>query len=391
MTEVSLKKARVAVNVAGVWTGPGYARELDAPALASPADVRGWLGSMPYEQRLDLSEGNRLQTQLLLREQVLVAAEQDGWAQIYAPSQRTRKEPLGYRGWMPLAQLVFEPAAASLADFVSAEDLYAGPGKVEEVQVGSSAAEALLAGSGTGEPLHASIGIGIGTVEELLSDSGAAEPLQVESDTADALLAVVTAESAWLHRGAMEDDCEPQPWLELSYLTALPVLTGLGEWVQVQLPQGGSGLLRSSEVSQRRQVLGAAVSSANGRHSGRIIVEEAKRYLGLPYLWGGVSSFGYDCSGLVYSMHLAAGFLIPRDAADQALEGISVEREDLTPGDLLFFAYEEGKGRIHHVGICAGGGRMVHSPRTGRCVELVKFDESYELYREHCATRRYWR
>ncbi|OXM15042.1 peptidase [Paenibacillus herberti] len=257
---------------------------------------------------------------------------------------------------MPLAQLVFEPAEASLVDFVTADALLAGPGTIGEIQVGSNAAELL----------------------------------QIESDTADVLLAVVTAESAWLHRGAMEDDCEPQPWLELSFLTALPVLTGQGEWVQVQLPQGSSGLLRNSEVSQRRQVLGAAVSSANGRHAGRIIVEEAKRYLGLPYLWGGVSSFGYDCSGLVYSMHFAAGFLIPRDAADQALEGISVEREDLTPGDLLFFAYEEGKGRIHHVGIYAGGGRMVHSPRTGRCVELVKFDESYELYFEYCATRRYW-
>lgn len=353
MEQASGKEARVAVSVAGVWTSPAHAREQDAPALASPADVRGWIGSMDLEQRLDLCEGNRLQTQLLLGERVLVAEEKDGWARIHAPAQATAKEPDGYPGWMPLAQLVFDGAAG--------EPERCGPAPIAVVTAESAW---LHLGSA---PL------------------GAAADIAPSAPAASGGAGAAAAEAA-----EPEAACEPQPWIELSFLTELPVLSERGDWVEVALPQGGGGWLRRSDIRLREPRETSALVG-EGRHAGRVIVEQAKRYLGLPYLWGGISSFGYDCSGLVYAMHRAAGFVIPRDASDQALGGLPVEREELTPGDLLFFAYEEGKGRIHHVGIYAGGGRMIHSPRTGRCVELVKLDESYELYREHCASRRYWK
>ncbi|QJC53485.1 C40 family peptidase [Paenibacillus albicereus] len=370
MKQASGKEARVAVSVAGVWTSPAHAREQDAPALASPADVRGWLGSMGFEQRLDLCEGNRLQTQLLLGERVLVAEEKDGWARIHAPAQTTAKEAGGYPGWMPLVQLVFdgtvsvpERGDAALRAVVTAESAWLHRGGIP---VGSAADQAASAPAWTG-------GSGPAAAE------AAAPAAAFSCETSD-----IAAEAA--EPGAA---CEPQPWIELSFLTELPAVAERGEWVEVSLPHGGGGLLRRSDIRLIGPEKGAA-GSGEGRHAGRIIVEQAKRYLGLPYLWGGISSFGYDCSGLAYAMHRAAGFAIPRDASDQARNGLPVDREELTPGDLLFFAYEEGLGRVHHVGIYAGGGRMIHSPRTGRCVELVKFDESYELYREHCASRRYW-
>lgn len=90
------------------------------------------------------------------------------------------------------------------------------------------------------------------------------------------------------------------------------------------------------------------------RHIGHGIVEQGTRFLGLPYLWGGVSSYGYDCSGFAYSMHRYFGISIPRDASDQAKQGALIEKEHLQPGDLLFFAYEEGKGSIHHVAFTPG-------------------------------------
>lgn len=69
---------------------------------------------------------------------------------------------------------------------------------------------------------------------------------------------------------------------------------------------------------------------------GQGIVEQAKRFLDLPYLWGGTSSYGFDCSGFAYTMHRYFGILIPRDASDQAKQGTPVEKEQLEAGDLVF-------------------------------------------------------
>ena len=122
---------------------------------------------------------------------------------------------------------------------------------------------------------------------------------------------------------------------------------------------------------------------------GERMIEIGRQFLNLPYLWGGMSSYGYDCSGFSYSMHRAIGITIPRDASDQSKGGREISKSDLAPGDLLFFAYKEGKGHVHHVGIYAGGGRMIHAPRTGRSVEIIDLHGS-EYEPEHCISRRYW-
>jgi cell wall-associated NlpC family hydrolase len=89
-------------------------------------------------------------------------------------------------------------------------------------------------------------------------------------------------------------------------------------------------------------------------------------------------------------MHRSVGIRIPRDASDQATTGQLVEQNDLLPGDLLFFAYEEGKGRAHHVGIYIGNQEMIHSPDSRGVIEIVKLDDSYRLIKEHSVSRRYW-
>jgi cell wall-associated NlpC family hydrolase len=166
--------------------------------------------------------------------------------------------------------------------------------------------------------------------------------------------------------------------LELSYLTALPFLKEESGQVYVQTPDGSKGVLDATDVQ---------VSFSKG--NGRAIVAAGEQFLGLPYLWGGMSSFGYDCSGLAYSMCKANGYVIPRDAHDQAASGKEVALEKIEPGDLLFFAYEEGKGTIHHVGIYYGNGKLLHSPNTGKTVEII--DLAGTIYeRELCAARRYW-
>ncbi|NGQ94390.1 C40 family peptidase [Brevibacillus sp. SYP-B805] len=188
--------------------------------------------------------------------------------------------------------------------------------------------------------------------------------------------AVVTSPLAWLYTS------ESAAEMEISYLTTLPVLAVRDAWTAVATPHGPR-LLKSADV---RVTDG---SPQTGGNTGEKIVACAKQFLGLHYLWGGMSGFGYDCSGFAYSMHRAQGILIPRDASDQANEGKWVEKEDLQPGDLLFFAHDEGKGRIHHVGIYVGDNAMIHSPDSRNAIEIVSL-AGYKLEREHVISRRYW-
>jgi cell wall-associated NlpC family hydrolase len=91
----------------------------------------------------------------------------------------------------------------------------------------------------------------------------------------------------------------------------------------------------------------------------------ALRYLGVPYVWGGASPDGFDCSGLVMYVYAQLGIQLPHFAAAQYAMGQAVPRDQLQPGDLVFF---DG---LDHVGIYIGGGQMVHAPQTGDVVKIT--------------------
>ena len=101
-----------------------------------------------------------------------------------------------------------------------------------------------------------------------------------------------------------------------------------------------------------------------------------KEQVGKPYVWGSNGPDSFDCSGLVrYIYKNALGKDIPRVSEDQSKVGQAVSREDLQPGDLVFFN-TSGKG-VSHVGIYVGGGNMIHSPSSGKTVSVTSINSSY--------------
>lgn len=100
--------------------------------------------------------------------------------------------------------------------------------------------------------------------------------------------------------------------------------------------------------------------------SGSAVLNYAYQFLGTPYVWGGSTPSGFDCSGFTSYVYRKFGVNLPRVSRSQATVGTKVAYSDLQAGDLVFF----GSGSISHVGIYIGGGNMIHSPRPGKTVEI---------------------
>jgi cell wall-associated NlpC family hydrolase len=97
------------------------------------------------------------------------------------------------------------------------------------------------------------------------------------------------------------------------------------------------------------------------------LVRSATQFLGLHYLWGGLSAWGFDCSGLTWAVHRALGVTIPRDADAQFAAGRPVAPAAARPGDLVFY----GTSHVHHVTMVVGGGRMIEAPNSAGEVRIV--------------------
>lgn len=101
--------------------------------------------------------------------------------------------------------------------------------------------------------------------------------------------------------------------------------------------------------------------------SGKRLIKIAASERGTPYRYGGTTPRGFDCSGFTRWVYARAGKRLPRTSAAQAAATRNIPRRAARPGDLIFF---HSGGRVYHVGIYAGGGRLWHSPRPGQGVRL---------------------
>ena len=144
-----------------------------------------------------------------------------------------------------------------------------------------------------------------------------------------------------------------QPVLTLPFATRLEVIAEPkndgGRWMEVSLPDGRTAWIQRGDVNMSPSPL-----------SIKETINLAKRFLGFTYLWGGTSSFGFDCSGFTQMLVRRRGIVMPRDADLQvAWTGVeAVKRNKLRAGDLLFFG--SSPQRITHTGMYIGRGKFIH-------------------------------
>ncbi|MCD8088018.1 MAG: C40 family peptidase, partial [Oscillospiraceae bacterium] len=141
-----------------------------------------------------------------------------------------------------------------------------------------------------------------------------------------------------------------------------------------------TGYVYSSYVTTDTSSSTASSLSSSSTSAGEAIVAEAKKYLGVSYVYGGTSPSGFDCSGLVYYVYKQCGYSITRTASSQNSDGTYVSRDNLQPGDIIVF-YNSAMTAIGHVGIYIGDGQFIHASSGSGKVVISDLSSTY--YNSH--------
>jgi len=180
----------------------------------------------------------------------------------------------------------------------------------------------------------------------------------------------VQVESLFANVYREADITRHRPLLSLPYEARLEVLPARGDdprWIEVRLPGGRKAWIQRGDVVTEPKP-----------HTVADVIEFSRRFLGLPYLWGGTSTYGYDCSGFTQMLCRRRGVTIPRDASQQAAWTgmIPVTREQLRPGDLIYFGASADK--ITHTGMYVGNGEFIDAtPWQHPVVQIDRLDDEH--------------
>lgn len=131
-----------------------------------------------------------------------------------------------------------------------------------------------------------------------------------------------------------------------------------------------------SQAQAEESAMGDSMAvNASDPHRILEVIARAKHLIGSPYRAGGTTPSGFDCSGFMQYVFRMVDVNLPRTSRDMAGVGVRVERSELQQGDMVFFAHSGG--RISHVGMYVGDGQFIHSPSSGKTVEITRLDSRY--------------
>ena len=158
--------------------------------------------------------------------------------------------------------------------------------------------------------------------------------------------------------------------------SVLNVTDKIGGFYKIEYPDKRVGWVNQMDISPMFN---------NSEKTTSDIINNSKQFIGVPYLWGGTSSKGFDCSGFTKTIYLMNGLVIPRDASQQINEGLLVDQnrnwDNLNEGDLMFFGYyRDGKRRIDHVAIWIGDGKFIQASKNVRINSVYADDPLYDKY-----------
>jgi hypothetical protein len=169
----------------------------------------------------------------------------------------------------------------------------------------------------------------------------------------------------------------------ITEIQAQLALLGTARAASTRASAGASAAFAATLATEQAAGSTAGAAGAGGSVSGDAVVAEAKKYLGLPYVWGGTDpKKGLDCSGLVQLVYKNLGIDLPRVSYQQAAAGRPVaSMAEAQPGDLIAWDNSSRNNGVDHIAIYIGGGKMIEAPRTGLNVRIVDVPSTPDVIR----------
>jgi hypothetical protein len=154
---------------------------------------------------------------------------------------------------------------------------------------------------------------------------------------------------------------------------------------QVSVDEAGNYYVCAKDGSRSTAFL-PAFSTQDALQMRSDVVALSKKYIGVPYVWGGETPKGFDCSGFTKYIFRKSGLTMNRTALMQLSNGVIIAKEDMQPGDLVFFSNTDGPAFASHIGMYLGNGKMIHSGAS-RGVCIVDLDSRYFTTYYQCSRR----
>jgi len=227
---------------------------------------------------------------------------------------------------------------------------------------------------------------------EFISDStGIVAPptITAPSHTVEGKVAIINADVLNVRSGA---SISYSVVTTVRYGSKLPIISYTDGWYKVKVGNttgyiSGDYVTITDETHSSNPVV-KETPLIQSNYTGEDIVAKAENYLGVPYLWGGFTPMGFDCSGLVQYVYKQLGISLERTTYYQVHQGVIVDRNDLKPGDLIFFTTnDDDPNDISHVGIYKGNDLFIQAPKPGDYVRVSNLNSAYYSNRYYVAKR----